>query len=85
MPSHKEATLLSNALSAFRLKSLLFSPQFLLLERSGEDFDLQKSYAELDSDPDVVVTTPLGGRLYLPDSAAGQVFLKNSLYFMRRR
>lgn len=80
VPSHKEATLLANALSAFRLKSLLFSPQFLLLERSGEDFDLQKSYAELDSDADIVVTTPLGGALYLPDSAGGQLFRKNSYY-----
>lgn len=80
MPNFRDASVLVSALSAFRLRTLLFAPQFLLLERSGEDTDAQKSYAELASDPDVIVTTPLGGRLYLPDNSTELVFKKNSYY-----
>ena len=70
MPNFRDASALFSALGAFRLKTLLFAPQFLLLERSGEDGDAQKAYAEISSNPDVIVTTPLGGRLFLPDNSA---------------
>ena len=80
MPNFRDASALFSALSAFRLKTLLFAPQFLLLERSGEDGDAQKAYAEIGSDPDVIVTTPLGGRLFLPDNSAELNFRKNSYY-----
>ena len=80
MPSFRDASALVSALSSFRLGTLLFAPQFLLLERSGEDPDMQKVYAEMSPQPDVIVTTPLGGRLFLPDNSAELVFKKNSYY-----
>ena len=58
----------------------MFAPQFLLLERSGEERDAQKAYAEMAANPDVIVTTPLGGRLFLPDNSAELLFKKNSYY-----
>ena len=80
MPSFRDASALVSALSSFRLRTLLFAPQFLLLERSGEDPDMQKVYAEMSPQPDVIVTTPLGGRLFLPDNSIELVFKKNSYY-----
>jgi transcription-repair coupling factor (superfamily II helicase) len=80
MPNFKDASALFSALSAFRLKTLLFAPQFLLLERSGEEGDAQKAYAGMSANPDVIVTTPLGGRLFLPDNSAELNFKKNSYY-----
>ena len=82
MPNLRDASVLVSALSAFRLKTLMFAPQFLLLERSGEELDAQKAYAEMSENPDVIVTTPLGGRLFLPDNSAELVFKKNSYYRM---
>ena len=80
MPNFRDASALVSALSAFRLKTLMFAPQFLLLERSGEETDAQKAYAEMAADPDVIVTTPLGGRLFLPDDSEELIFRKNSYY-----
>ena len=80
MPNFRDASVLVSALSAFRLKTLMFAPQFLLLERSGEERDAQKAYAKMAANPDVIVTTPLGGRLFLPDNSAELLFKKNSYY-----
>lgn len=80
MPNFRDASALFSALSAFRLKTLLFAPQFLLLERSGEEVDAQKAYAGMSANPDVIVTTPLGGRLFLPENSAELNFKKNSYY-----
>ena len=80
MPNFRDASALFSALSAFRLRTLLFAPQFLLLERSGEDTDAQKAYAEMAANPDVIVTTPLGGRLFLPENSTELIFKKNSYY-----
>ena len=80
MPNFRDASLLVSALSVFRLRSLLFAPQFLLLERSGEEPDIQKVYAGMSEQPDIIVTTPLGGRLFLPDNSAELNFRRNSYY-----
>ena len=80
MPNFRDASTLVSALSAFRLKTVLFAPQFLLLERSGEDPDAVKVYAEMSPQPDIIVTTPLAGRLFLPENADELVFKKNSYY-----
>ena len=80
MPNFRDASALVSALSAFKIDAKLFAPQFLLLERSGEDGDAQKVYAELAANPDIVVTTPLGGRLFIPDMSEKLVFRKGASY-----
>ena len=80
MPNFRDASTIVSALSAFRLRTVLFAPQFLLLERSGEDPDAGKVYAEMSPQPDIIVTTPLAGRLFLPEISEELIFKKNSYY-----
>ena len=80
IPNFRDASSLVSALSAFRLTSLLFAPQFLLLERSGEDPDARTAYAGMFPQPDIIVTTPLGGRLFIPENSEELLFKKNSYY-----
>lgn len=81
-PSFKDGSMLTSALSSFDFETVLFAPQFLLLERSGSDPDVQTAFSKIVSSKiDVVVTTPLSSRMVLPDADREKLDLKiNSSY-----
>ena len=68
-PSFQEAASLSSSLSIFNFKTVLFAPSFLLLERGEEDIYVQEAFSKIVAgEADVVVTTPLSNRFFVPDS-----------------
>ncbi|HDT11798.1 MAG TPA: hypothetical protein ENN58_03575, partial [bacterium] len=82
-PSTKDAAFLNSALNIFSFKSILFSPQFLLLERGGTDIDAQSTFAKMvEGSVDVLIVTPLSGKLKIPDIDSGEkmVLNRNSYY-----
>ena len=68
-PSFQEAASLSSSLSIFKFNTVLFAPQFLLMERGEEDIYVQEAFSKIvQGEADVVVTTPLSDRFFVPDS-----------------
>lgn len=67
-PSYKDASLLNSALGIFRFRTVLFAPQYLMIERGETDHDAHTAFSKMaSSEADVIITTPLSSRMLLPD------------------
>ncbi|HNW83749.1 MAG TPA: hypothetical protein PKG52_12755, partial [bacterium] len=82
-PSYKDAALLNSALGVFHFRTVLFAPQYLLLERGGTDHDAHLAFSKIASnEADVIITTPLSSRMFIPDIKGEEIteFRKHSFY-----
>ncbi len=78
-PGAKEAALLYQSLQLFDLKSAIFSPSFLLMERGEIDRAIQHTLSDIaEKKPDILITTPLSRRLYIPTYISDAILLKKS-------
>jgi len=82
-PDSRSGAFLKSALDAFSLKTVLFSPQFLLLERGGSDNDAQTAFSKIvEGDVDVLIVTPLSAKLKVPPVDSGEkIELKKNNYY----
>ncbi len=77
-PTGRDAALLNGALQVFSFKTVLFSPQFLLLERGSFDIDAQTAFAKIVEDSvDVLIVTPLSAKMKVPNICSDEKIIFN--------